>query len=159
METTDAYEVFARQYTEVYRDLYRFAFYTLGNQQDAEDVVGEAVADAYAGFHNLRSLDSFRAWIFRILSNKCRRRLKEYTRKTVDLPDRLSAPARDLEENADVRRAFFRLEEQERLLISLRVFGGYNSREIGQMLQMNENTVRSRIHRILGKMRGWLEES
>lgn len=158
MEATDAYEIFTQQYTEVYRDLYRFAYYTLRNTQDAEDVVGETVADAYAGFSNLRSIEAFRGWIFQILSNKCRRRMKEYIDKTVELPQEMQAPCGETEEQLDVRRAFFRLEEQERLLIGLRVFGGYNSREIGQMLQMNENTVRSRIHRGLGKMRGWLEE-
>lgn len=157
-EAMEAYEVFTQKYTEVYRDLYRFACYMLRNPQDAEDVVGETVADAYAGFSNLRSIDAFRSWIFQILSNKCRRRLKEYAQKTVELPEELRAPQAETEEQMDVRKAFFRLDEQERLLIGLRVFGGYNSREIGQMLQMNENTVRSRIHRGLGKMRGWLDE-
>ena len=60
----EAYEVFTQKYTEVYRDLYRFACYMLQNPQDAEDVVGETVADAYAGFSNLRSMDAFRSWIF-----------------------------------------------------------------------------------------------
>lgn len=133
----EAYEVFTQKYTEVYRDLYRFACYMLQNPQDAEDVVGETVADAYAGFSNLRSMDAFRSWIFQILSNKCRRRLKEYAQKTVELPEELRAPQAETEEQMDVRKAFFRLDEQERLLIGLRVFGGYNSREIGQMLQMN----------------------
>ena len=69
-EAMEAYEVFTQKYTEVYRDLYRFACYMLRNPQDAEDVVGETVADAYAGFSNLRSIDAFRSWIFQILSNK-----------------------------------------------------------------------------------------
>lgn len=37
---------FASLYQEYYLDLYRFALYTLKNRQDAEDVVGDTVADA-----------------------------------------------------------------------------------------------------------------
>lgn len=36
-------EAFGELYTTVYKKLYRFAFYILKNQQDAEDVVSEAV--------------------------------------------------------------------------------------------------------------------
>ncbi|MGI6069262.1 MAG: RNA polymerase sigma factor [Blautia sp.] len=157
MEAAKAYEVFAQQYSEIYQDLYKFALYTLQNRQDAEDVVGETVADAYAGFHNLRSMETFKGWIFKILSNKCRQKLKEYVDKAVELPQELHGGQKDLEEAADVKKAFARLGEEERMLISLRVFGGYNSREIGRMLHMNENTVRSKISRGLGKMRGFLE--
>ena len=63
--------------------------YTLKNCHDAEDVVADAVADAYNGISSLREADAFKNWIFKILSNKCRRRLKEYTRKTSELPDDL----------------------------------------------------------------------
>ena len=40
-------EAFADLYRQVYQDMYRFALYTLKNPQDAEDVVGDAVADAF----------------------------------------------------------------------------------------------------------------
>ena len=49
------------------------------------------------------------------------------------------------------------LREKEQFLVSLKVFGGYNSREIGKMMEMNENTVRSRISRSLRSMRQWLK--
>ena len=38
-------EAFGELYTTVYKKLYRFALYILKNQQDAEDVVSEAVTD------------------------------------------------------------------------------------------------------------------
>ncbi len=58
----------------------------------------------------------------------------------------------------DVRDAFLKLEEEERLIVSFSVFGGYSSEEIGGMLKMNAATVRSRKSRALGKMRRMLEE-
>ena len=148
-------EVFAAYYEKVYRELYYFALHTLKNPQDAEDAVSEAVTDAFAAVEKLRDNEKFRAWIFQILSNKCRRKLKEYTQKTVELPDDL--PAGDAtEESLQVREALDRLEETERQIICLNVVGGFKSHEIGEMMQMNHNTVRSRISRGLSKMKEFL---
>jgi RNA polymerase sigma factor (sigma-70 family) len=150
---------FAALYGQIYQDLYRFALYTLKNAHDAEDVVSDTVTDAYASIRRLRSAEAFRSWIFRILSNKCRRKLKEYVFRTEELPDDLSsAGGGDPAEHLEVRKAFSGLEEEERLIISLHLFGGYKSREIAEMLQMNENTVRSKESRALKKMSRMLEE-
>ena len=111
---------FARLYEEIYKDLYKFALYTLKNPHDAEDVVSDTVMDAYAGIKGLKKEESFRAWIFRILSNKCRRKL--------------------------------------RMIIALHLFGGYKSREIGEILHMHDGTVRSKESRALKKMAAMLEE-
>ena len=147
-------EVFAAYYEKVYRELYYFALHTLKNPQDAEDAVSETVTDAFAAVEKLRDNEKFRAWIFQILSNKCRRKLKEYTQKTVELPDDL--PAGTTEESLQVREALDRLEETDRQIICLNVVGGFKSHEIGEMMQMNHNTVRSRISRGLNKMKEFL---
>lgn len=147
---------FARLYEEVYQDMYRFALYTLRNKQDAEDVVGDAIADGYSSFHKLRQPESFRPWIFKILSAKCKRKLKEYVHKTAELPEDLSRES-NLTESLHVRQAFAKLSDEERMIISLHLFGGYTSREIGEILDLNDNTVRSKESRALDKMRTWLE--
>ena len=54
-------EAFSLLYQEVYRDLYRFALYTLKNIHDAEDVVSDTVADAWKGVRGLRRAESFKA--------------------------------------------------------------------------------------------------
>lgn len=149
-------EIFIQLYEKVYRDLYHYALYTLGNVQDAEDAVGEAVLDAYAGIHNLRSKEAFRSWIFAILSAKCKRKLKEYVNKSEVLREDLPKQGTSLEEAVQVRALFGKLAEEDRILVSLRVWGGYNSKEIGEMLRMNDGTVRSRISRALGKLRTWM---
>lgn len=146
-------EFFIHQYELVYKDLYRFALYTLKNPHDAEDVVGETVMDAYAGFSNLRNLDSFRAWIFRILSNKCKQKLKEYIDKTVEFSDALFNSSKDLTENLQIRTAFSSLSKEERLILSMDIFAGYTSKEIGKILDINENTVRSKKSRALKKLK------
>lgn len=149
-------EAFARLYSDIYKDMYRFALYTLRNQADAEDAVSEAVVDAYASIHKLRSEEAFRSWMFRILSNKCKDRLKEYSRKHVEWEEAESELSREEEwtESLYVRKMFLELSDEERMIISMHVFGGYTSREIAAILHMNANTVRTRESRALKKMAG-----
>ena len=52
----------------------------------------------------------------------------------------------------DVRAAFYRLHDEERLVLSLNRFAGYSGREIAEMLDMTDNTVRSLKSRALKKM-------
>lgn len=152
--------MFEQYYRQVYQDLYRFALYTLGNPQDAEDAVSEAVVDAYQGFQKLRNQESFRPWIFKILSVKCKRKLKEYVNKTLELEDSFEDKSQrewNIEESQDVRDAFFTLNKEERLIVAMSVFGGYNSREMGEILKLREGTVRSKLSRALDKMQKKLE--
>lgn len=60
-------EAFGRLYDAVAKDLYRAALYTLGNPQDAEDIVAETFLEAWKGIHTIREEASFRQWIMRIL--------------------------------------------------------------------------------------------
>lgn len=147
-------EAFASLYKDVYQDMYRFALYTLGNQEDSRDAVSDAVLSAFSSIKNLRKEEAFRSWIFRILFVKCKERRKEYVNKTLELDEEamnavfLEGP----EEHTLVRRAFFELEQEERLIIGMHLFCGYTSREIAALLDMNENTVRSKESRALKKM-------
>ena len=61
---------FALLYSNIYKELYRYALFTLRSQQDAEDCVSEAVIDAYRTIGNLKNEESFKAWFFKILSAK-----------------------------------------------------------------------------------------
>lgn len=150
-------EAFAGLYREVYEDLYRFALYVLKNPHDAQDAAAETVADAYASVGKLRKPEAFRPWIFKILTNKCKRRLKEYSRRDVELTEEILsgeilAGEQDTDLYFQVRQAFFSLEWEERLIISMKIFGGFKSEEIGQILHKSHNTVRSRLSRALKKM-------
>ena len=59
------------------RDLYHYALCLMKNPQEAEDAVSEAVVAAYENIHKLKKEEAFRSWIFTILTNKCKKRLKK----------------------------------------------------------------------------------
>lgn len=147
-------EAFAALYRAYYADLYRFALYTLKNPDDAEDAVSETVIDAFATIRKLRSDTSFKAWIFKILSAKCKRQFGSRRDLSADAIEnfRDGDGSVDLAELMDVRNSFFGLRDEERLIISMHVFAGYTSMEIAQILQINANTVRSKESRALKKM-------
>lgn len=147
---------FAGLYKTVYADLYHFALYLLKNREDAKDAVSDTVIAAFEEIHNLRREELFKSWIFKILFNKCRRKMREYVRKeewTEQVSD-AAGRARGIEQSeaAVIRTLFYSLSEEERSVIGLHLFAGYTSREIGQMMGLNENTVRSKERRALKKL-------
>ena len=151
---------FAELYEGIYENMYRFALYTLRNTADAEDVVSEAVTDAFISVRRLRREEAFRSWMFRILSNKCKDKLREYGKRPIELED-ASVEAQgtcSTEDGAIVRKLFFELADEERLIIGMHLFCGYKSREIAEILHMNENTVRSKESRGLKKLEGKLQD-
>ena len=135
---------FSEMYETVYRDLYRYALCLMKNPQEAEDAVSEAVIAAYENIHKLKKEEAFKSWIFTILTNK------ETPGREEELPEQATAPDYDLA--IDVKKAFVVLSEEEQILVGLSVFGGYCSQEIGEMMRLNPNTVRSKRSRALKKM-------
>ena len=74
-----------------------------------------------------------------------------------ELEPEMAAPERDYAELHDVREAFGILNEEERIIVAFSVFGGYQSDEIGNMMEQKSATIRSKKSRALGKMRSVLE--
>ena len=68
---------FEKVYRSIYKDLLKMAIYMLGNSDEAEDVVSETVLDAYTGISKLKDATKFEYWILRILSVKCKRKIRD----------------------------------------------------------------------------------
>ncbi len=139
-------ERFMELYRTVYKDLYRLAYYYVGNAADAEDLVQEAVLAAYENFGKLREEEAFRVWIFRILTNCCRKHFRKNRRTEA------AAESPELSAGTQVRELLGSLSKEERLIVVLTVFGGYKSQEIARMLKKNHSTVRSKYRRALKKL-------
>lgn len=148
-------QAFGQLYAEIYTDLYKFAYYILKDEEDAKDAVSDAVMDAYAGISRLRSEDAFKSWMFQILSIKCKRKLKEYAVRGHHTPleDITDLETEGREESVELKSAFDTLSDEEKMIISMNVFGGYDSNEISNILKINRNTVRSKQSRALSKLK------
>lgn len=149
-------EQFWELYELVYKDMYRLAYYYLGNAQDAEDVVGETVIKAYEKFASLRKKEAFKSWIFAILINQCMTFLRKKTVKgTSELKEEPSFEA-NLEDKAVAEELLSVLSEEERQIVVLSVFGGYKGEEIARILHIKHGTVRTKYRRALKKMERYL---
>ena len=106
---------FQSLYEEVYEDMYRMAYYLLQNREDAEDAVSEAVFDMYRSIRGLKKCESFKSWAMKILSVKCKLKLKEYSMRhgdeTIenDYADTLNLE-HQVVQRTDIMRAMNRLE-------------------------------------------------
>lgn len=157
---------FAEVYQQIAGDLYKVALYSLGNTHDAQDAVSETFIEAFKGIKNLRDENSFKPWIMRILTIRCKRRIGQYIsgRNEMDIDDFLDL-AEDGEElgGKSAQRialisALDTLTPQERQIVALAVIEGYTVRETAEILGAPQGTVSSKLHRTLKKLREKLEE-
>jgi RNA polymerase sigma-70 factor (ECF subfamily) len=146
---------------------YRLAAVVLGDRAEAEDVVHDAVVQAWARFGSLRDPERFEAWFGRILLNGCRDRLRRRRRRPIaDLDvagDRASGPIDSVEpggSTADreaIERAFERLEPDHRIVLALRFWRDLPVAGIAARLGIPEGTVKSRLHHATRRLRVELE--
>ena len=160
-------DTFTKLYSEVAKDLYRLALYFLKNKEDAEDIVGEAVLDAYRQIESLREESLFKNWIIKILTNKCKMKLKEYalykekpSENIVELSDEMAKRENQRDEfnRIELKELLMTLENEERFIVCLSVFEGYKGDEIAELLGLKPATVRSKKQRALAKLAGLIKE-
>jgi RNA polymerase sigma-70 factor, ECF subfamily len=170
--TADRKADFERDVLPVMAQLYPAAYRMTKNTSDAEDLVQETVAKAYAKFHQFRPGTNLRAWLHRILANTFINGYRKQRRQpaptlATDLgdewqggADRLGPPSPSAEAEAldrltdsDILRALRDLPEDFRMVVYLADIEGYPYREVAQIMGTPIGTVMSRLHRGRGKLR------
>lgn len=153
-------EAFAALYMRYRDDLYRYAYFRLGNEEDARDAVSACIVEAYEGIFGLRNAAAFKSWILRILYRCCCRLMTEQSlsrNNRADTAELRRLPAENSGVSPEIKEAFGVLNTCDRDIVLLSVIGGYNSSEIAGMTGLNPSTVRSRLKRALAKMKQFLE--
>lgn len=159
-------DAFAELYSLVYKDLYRIALINLkNNQHDASDVVSDTVLEAYSSIKKLRDEKAFKAWIIKILTVKIKNKQREYIQKekfSAELDSLDSVEQEKSDEinysGLEIMEEFAKLNEEERLVLSLSVVSGYKSEEIARMTGSSANTVRSKVARAKIKLKQLMTE-
>lgn len=147
---------------------YRFVRRTLWDASEADDVFSEAILAAYENRHKYTPGTNFRAWMFRILQNKCFVANRETGRRSEPLENVENAvPAREsvtfdvmknpmdiLDTCSDqIYRAFEQLPPAQRACIMLKSVEGLSYHEIADVLEIPFGTVVTHLSRGRAKLR------
>lgn len=143
----------------------RTATMIVGDHDIAEDVVQDALLQAWNHLADLREAGALRPWLMRIVVNQCisfKRRLARSTafirQVLADQETELLASVADdhkghLERNWDLARAIEKLPPKQRAVVVLHYYKGMTLPEIAQTLQTSENTLKKRIQAALSNLR------
>lgn len=136
--------------------LFRLALSVLDNPADADEAVQDALVAALRGLKGYRGQAAFRTWLFTIVLNVCRGRLRQ-RRFRLKLAQtlqalwprgslaRVEAVALEHERDTIIWQAVSALPDRHRLPVVLRYYHGYATAEIAEMLRVPKNTVISRL--------------
>jgi len=137
------------------------AFRIVGNIGDAEDVLQEAFLDAFNRVKDFRQETTFGLWLKQIVVHRSINLLRKRKMDLVELgDDQLDHIANEEDDDheelllkvAHVKEAMNKLPEGYRLVISLYLLEGYDHEEIGQILNISENTSRTQFLRAKRKL-------
>ena len=130
--------------------MYKVAVGILKNDFDAADAIQQSILTCYEKLKELEKAQYFKTWLLRILINNCNQMLREQ-KKVVGIEDYYGAEDIKGKKAATINEDFLELldqmEQQYRVVLILYYVEEMSIREISQILQMNENTVKTRLSR------------
>jgi RNA polymerase sigma-70 factor (ECF subfamily) len=156
MESRAQFELVVRAYAN---DLFRYLYWLCRDRAQAEDLVQEVFARAWAAWEQQRDEKAVKAWLFTIARNE-HARLHERARFDVDEDadlEQLVAQTRDPALAIDLRKAFGLLPEGLRDALLLQVLAGMSSAEIAAASGTTEEAVNMRASRARKALRALLE--
>lgn len=167
-------DAFERLVLDNQNRIYSLALRMVGDREEAADLAQEAFLKAWQGLPAFQGDSSFATWMYRLAANVCidflrKRRRRQGAEPAFSLDDGEAGwsepadweqdPQRKLEQ-AELSRAVARgleaLPDHHRQILTLRELAGLSYQEIGQALDLDPGTVKSRLARARLAMRGIL---
>ena len=173
--TEDDVDLFARLLAAHQEKLYRVAYRMAGHHEDAQDLLQDALLEAYRSFKKFQRGTYFDKWLYRIMTNTFIDRQRHKKRvgridsldtpsvgaddgeiSAREIPDWTEEPSRRVlhdEFGEPVQKAMNQLKPDFRMVLILSDVEEFSYEEIAEMLNIPIGTVRSRLHRARDMMR------
>ncbi len=144
----------------------RLALRLCGRRDDAEDILQEALLRVVQAFHTLRDTARFRLWFLRIVLSAARdwQRRKQRRREQTGLVEAVipgAEPSRPLIESSELQRKLLawidRLPARQREALVLTCFARLTAREAAEVMETNEQNVRTLVCQARAKLKRWLD--
>ena len=158
----DAFRLIFERYT---RPIISFIFYMVNQNELAEELAQETFVRAYKSLHSLRDEAKLSTWLFGIAKNIARESIRdrhkergqlELTDRTVmnmRAPDSPAGELLDKELSTFVRDALLQLDEDKRLVFTLKVYQQRSYDEIAEITGFSIPKIRNDLHRARREMR------
>ena len=145
--------------------VYSLALRLVNDREEAADLAQEALVKAWQGLASFQGESSFATWVYRLTTNVCidhlrKKKRREGVEPSVSLDDEESGWAEPADRESDpqlllersergraLARALARLPDWQRRALALRELSGLSYQEIGDALEIDLGTVKSRIAR------------
>lgn len=141
----------------LHADIFRYAVWLIKDRSIAEDVVQETFLRAWKSLDSLQDEAAAKSWLITILRRENARRFERKQFDLVDIDDVSVADPVDTEhENTsqrDMRRAIAKLSDEYREPLILQVIMGFSGDEIAEQLNLNKNTVMTRLFRARSQLK------
>jgi len=137
------------------------AFRIVGSVDEAEDVLQEAFLDAFSRIKNFRQETTFGLWLKQIVVHRSINLLRKRKLELIELDDEHTNNITEEESEDDeeiqykvaqVKDAMKELPDGYRVVLSLYLLEGYDHEEIGEILDISENTSRTQFLRAKRKL-------
>lgn len=155
-------EKYIENYVTDYKEvIYRLAYSYVRNSQDALDIVQESIYKSFVYMDSLKDPKAIKTWFYRIVVNTSidfiRKRKREIL---VDKEFLLNNDTghRDDYKNIDLETALYQLPHDYRIIIILRYFEDLKIKEIAEVLDLNINTVKTRLYKALEDLKIEIKE-
>jgi len=154
---------FEEQISIIYRDLYKFIYSIIKNQDLTEDILQQTLMKAYEKFNTIKDVTKFKSWIFAIAKNESLTWIRKYNREipsentylellggySEDIPEQLLIKHEIKEQ---VKESIKMLNPVDQEIIYLRYYYDLNFNEIALILNLNINTVKTKHKRAKEKI-------
>lgn len=135
--------------------VYRICYSMTGNQQDAEDIAQTVFISLLESHQHFMDSEHEKAWLIVIAKNKCIDLHRKWWRKKVvqfDLTEMEWFGANTFE-HSELEDNLRKLPSIHRLLLYLHYYEGYKLAEIAKMLNINVNTVKTKMRSAKKRLR------
>ncbi len=119
----------------------------LNHEEDVADAVQASILACYEKLDTLRQPQYFKTWLIRIVINKCKDILRQNRELHLmeEMPE--TATVDTVQADLEFMELLQEIDEKYRTILVLYYAEGFNTREIAELLELNERTVKTRLIR------------
>ncbi|MDY0396182.1 RNA polymerase sigma factor [Virgibacillus halophilus] len=140
--------------------IYRLAYSYVKNEQDALDIVQDAIHKAITSLDTLKDADAMKSWFYRIVINTALdfyRKNKKIMPMDDQILEIMQQGKRDAYQNLDLNKALDELPFKYKSIIILKFFEDLKIADIAAILHENQSTIKTRLYKALKLLRVKME--